>query len=596
MKASFKPLGLAAAVAAASAGFAGVANAQSVTYDGWQSGVSTDMAIAGNGIGDAAWVPYYTVSNGWTTGISVINTSEYTQVVKVRLRRGSDSMDALDINLVMSPKDVWTANIREEGGDIYLVTEDTTCTVPAGNDGEGRFKMAPLYREGAEEGYIEIIGMGKPDAQWGITNEDLNTSDGERTGIAQAAKHVNGEPRSCESARQNFFSQNSRVLDDQGLTAPDYGQFNPGVTRMEWWDDLDDVGDDDVDPDLVEIYYEDAGDFLRVSYLIRDAESGIEFGNEALHLTNFSDEPMMSNQQFGLFAGDFTGFDFPDLNGGSPVDYTENPARGNQNRSHPGGTPTIGGGTFEQVRRIMGIETVMNDWSTNPGLGVATDWVVTFPGQYTMLDYYLYTVGEVQGLFDCGEENPADDEDEIGECDFRDLPVRAEFVGTFDREEGEPPAGEGGLVVSPSIPGQSVATRFEYEVNTVEWTDGDSESVFGSQYAVSVDVSALDQPFGWAELAVSSDNETSDGENRAAAELQLNGGTTSAPAICDFPPLGETEDVGLDDPLPQWACVEVVNEGIPMIGFVAWERSFPNNPDRNYGRIVEHAWTSASED
>ena len=239
----------------------------------------------------------------------------------------------------------------------------------------------------------------------------------------------------------------------------------------------------------------------------------------------------------------------------------------------------------------------MNDWSTNPANGVATDWVVTFPGQYTMLDYYLYTVGEVNGLFDCGEENPTDDEDEIGECDFRDLPVRAEFVGTFDRKGGKPPAGEGGLVASPSIPGQSVATQFKYEVNTVEWTDGgDSDSVFGSQYAVSVNVSALDQPFGWAELAVSSDNETSDSTNRAGAELGLNGGTTRAPAICDFPPLGETEDVGLANDLRQLACVNVENEGIPMIGFVAWQRSFPNNPDRNYGRIVEHAWTSGSPD
>ena len=45
MKANFKPLSLAAAVAAASAGYAGVANAQTV---------------ANNGLGDLALVPYYT--------------------------------------------------------------------------------------------------------------------------------------------------------------------------------------------------------------------------------------------------------------------------------------------------------------------------------------------------------------------------------------------------------------------------------------------------------------------------------------------------------------------------------------------------------
>lgn len=560
MKATFKPLGLAAAVAAASVGYAGAVNAQ----------ISTNMAIAGNGIGDAAFVPYYTVSNGWTTGISLINTSEYTQVVKVRLRRGSDSMDALDINLVMSPKDTWTANIREEGGDIYLITDDNTCTVPEGNDGEGRFKMAALYREGAEEGYIELIGMGRPYYQWS-DNSGLDGEFEERTAIAEAAKHVDGVPRSCDYVRQNFFSQDTDTLDEQGLLpAPDYGNFGPYYTNMEWWDDLRDVEDPDVDPDLVEIFYEDAGDFLRASYLIRDTESGIEFGNEAVHLTEFSDEPMMTNQQFGLFAGDLTGFDYPDLNGGVPFF--------NGNR-----------GTFEVVRGVLGVDSVLNDWSTNPANGVATDWVVTFPGQYTMLDYYLYTIGEVGGLFDCGGENPSNTDEDISECDFRDLPIRADFSETFDREEGGAPPGEGGLVVSPSIPGQTQATLFRYEVNTVEWTDGDSSTVFGSQYAVSVDVSALDQPYGWAQLRVSSDNETADS---GRGDAGLNGGTTNAPAICDFPPNGQFWDVGLDDEIPELTCREVVNPNIPMIGFVAWERTFAD-PSNNYGRIVQHAWTSA---
>jgi hypothetical protein len=31
-----------------------------------------------------------------------------------------------------------------------------------------------------------------------------------------------------------------------------------------------------------------------------------------------------------------------------------------------------------------------------------------------------------------------------------------------------------------------------------------------------------------------------------------------------------------------------------MIGFVAWQRSFPDNPDGNYGRAVEHSFESGS--
>jgi hypothetical protein len=29
---------------------------------------------------------------------------------------------------------------------------------------------------------------------------------------------------------------------------------------------------------------------------------------------------------------------------------------------------------------------------------------------------------------------------------------------------------------------------------------------------------------------------------------------------------------------------------VPMVGFVAWERSFPENPDGNYGRAVKHSF------
>ena len=103
MKATFKPLGLAIAVATASAGYAGIANAQTLA----------DNA----GLGNLGIVPYYTVNSGYTTGVSVINTSAFTQVVKVRMRRAVDSMDALDFNVVLSPFDVWTGYVQQEAAN-----------------------------------------------------------------------------------------------------------------------------------------------------------------------------------------------------------------------------------------------------------------------------------------------------------------------------------------------------------------------------------------------------------------------------------------------------------------------------------------------
>ena len=142
MKATLKPLSLAVAVASAS--YVGTINAQ--------------PTLAGNsGLGDLAIVPYYTVRAGWNTGVSVINTSASTQVVKIRMRRATDSMDAMDFNVVMSPNDTWTGFIKEEAGAISWVTGDSSCTVPD----KAVLTMPSKFRLGADEGYLEILAMGR---------------------------------------------------------------------------------------------------------------------------------------------------------------------------------------------------------------------------------------------------------------------------------------------------------------------------------------------------------------------------------------------------------------------------------------------------
>ena len=65
---------------------------------------------------------------------------------------------------------------------------------------------------------------------------------------------------------------------------------------------------------------------LKVSYFIRDNATGIEFGDNAVHLRDFLDAPAITNQQYGLLSGDLNGFEFPDLNGGVPLEKVGNDA------------------------------------------------------------------------------------------------------------------------------------------------------------------------------------------------------------------------------------------------------------------------------
>jgi hypothetical protein len=522
MNTKFKPLGLVAAVAAATAGYAGIASAQG-------------PVLAGNSdLGNLALIPYYTVRDGNVTGVHITNTGDLTEVVKVRLRRGTDSMDALDFNLILSPQDVWTGFIAAEGNNIVFNTTDNSCTAPATVN--GKFTMPPIYRTDADEGYIEVIGMGSAVA-------------GEPISIA-ALHGADGVPADCELVRDNFFALNATR---GGVTV---GVID-GTSSLQRNKALN-------DNELSE--YGSPSNALKVSYFIRDGEGGREFGNSATHIAGFLSSAAITNQQRGLFSGDLLGFDYPDLNGGIP----------GQER-----------GRFNDLREVLGSDSVINDWSANGDLNVGTDWVITFPGQYTMLNlphYFasLLTAG-LEDAIPCNAGLPlADGEFEgvEGACDHRDIPAVANFV-VYDREEqqlADPEVPDGSLVVSPAlppVPGQPPSALLPFEVNVVQWG---VEPVLGSENApLSV---AVPGQFGWAELSVTS----------APGKVQ---------AICDASESSSGVNIAAGVPsiiaaVTAYNCdsTDVVPR-IPKIGFVAWERSFPGNPDANYGRIVEHSYGSA---
>ena len=545
MKAMFKPLGLATAVAAVTAGYAGVASAQSYTE-----------RSVGN-LGDLAIIPYYTVQDNWVTGVHITNTSSRTQVVKLRLRRATDSMDAMDFNLILSPYDVWTGFLSDDSGNVVFATDDNSCTAPLRAD--GRFEMPFIFRTGAEEGYIEVISMGSPE------DED--------EAIAVAAKHgSDGVPFDCVSVESNFFANGS--WSKKGVYDSE--------TTYQAVSDAEDYSDSDCDDDegatICENDYVDSDNTLKVSYFMRDAASGTEFGGNAVHISDFSPfQPWMSNQETGLFSGDIFGFDYPDLNGGV-LGYGD--ARG----------------LFNVLRQenILGVSEVLNDWSVNPGLNVQTDWVVTMPGQYTMFDYYVYAAVAGFNVANCGKlDNPTTAiDDGTAQCDFRDIPVEANLT-LWDREEGQISPEEGGLTISPAPPGTVNKLIFPNEVNVVEWTDGTSEGFLDSAVAISIDASPLGI-YGWASLSVTAQKKAATTGSPAVPSPTAN---SNGQAICEFVgPAGTPGGVAAVPSHtmrqgPTYTANGTVCQsaygGIPIVGFAAWQRSFPANPDANYGRLID---------
>ena len=328
--------------------------------------------------------------------------------------------------------------------------------------------------------------------------------------------------------------------------------------------------------------YVDSGDVLKVSYFIRDNATGIEFGDNAVHLGGFLTAPTLTNQQYSVLSGDLNGFDFPDLNGGVP------------RSSAGGGAIQRAGFQALRARGALGATAVLNEWSANPANGVELDWVLTLPGQYTMLRLPQYaaslsgagrpwapTLGAAGKLVAnprCprvstpaarardAAGNPA------GACDYRDLPV-ALHVTAYSREAFAGPVAASELVVSPAPPAAVQATYLPRSVNVLTLGGRPGAGALGHSDA-HIDVDR-GQPYGWVSARVTS----ADRDVRVCDWDFANDASTSSG-------FGAPAGAALTGSM---VCSALAG-GVPVIGFTAWSRRVAANPEASYGRIVEHSY------
>ncbi len=179
--------------------------------------VSNAVNLNSDGVGQVLVYPYYTVNNGLNTLISVVNTTDLVKAVKVRFLEGKNSRECLDFNLYMSPYDVWTAALLETdaGGNAKIITNDTSCTVPAISGQEFLpFAYTGAFDDGigsslerCTEGHFEMIEMGT------VIGAD-----------AIAATHVGGgAPSSCATINGNWSPVVGQWIVDStvNMVAPD---------------------------------------------------------------------------------------------------------------------------------------------------------------------------------------------------------------------------------------------------------------------------------------------------------------------------------------------------------------------------------------
>jgi hypothetical protein len=168
--------------------------------------------------GQVVLLPYYTVNNNFITNFTVTNTSDLYKVVRVRLLDSRISADLLNINLYLSPYDVWNATLRmnPETGLPNLITEDESCTYPPKSQFQAGQDLQNIYavttNEDLTQGYLEIIEIGDiadgegpaPDGGVeaeidieGIADGIVNLTAGDRSIPQGLLQGSDGQPADC---------------------------------------------------------------------------------------------------------------------------------------------------------------------------------------------------------------------------------------------------------------------------------------------------------------------------------------------------------------------------------------------------------------
>ena len=486
---------LPAAIAlAGSLGFAAAANAVIVNHDG---------------LGEVLLYSYYTTEDGNDSLINITNTTGQVKAVKVRFVESMNSQEVLDFNLYLSPYDVWTGAVTKTANGAKLVTNDTSCTVPAIPAGGAEFRNyeyadiagvssvgnysqgngGPQGTDRTRTGYLEVIEMGwvydcPADGSGGTSCPSTLTP-------ATWATHVNGKPALCAGIAALWTDSRSpwaRGFTNFLVSAPTGGLYGSSIiVNVE--------GGTDISEDATALSY---------------------FSDTVLHFAPGSTKPSLL-QADDWFVLDDGSYGYADTG-------------------------------IDAVSAVLMKRSIANDYLTVAALNASTDWVVTMPTKRFYVNGWTpANAAEREAGFTV---SPATSSPEP----FTSFWTSTELDGVagtaceqigityWNQEEGEKTPS--GIDFSPAPPGDAPFSLC-YEANVIHINGG---SVVGGGYTDSNLDLASGFDAGW--ISVNLDNNLGGIENP-------NNGQTYHRAV---------DITVLDSP---WGSGYGYVTGLPVIGFSA---------------------------
>jgi hypothetical protein len=367
--------------------------------------------------GQVALLPYYTVNNNFITNFTVTNTKNSYKAVRVRLVDSKISADLLNINLYLSPYDVWNATLRKDPdtGLPNLLTEDESCTYPensqfkAGADFENPYTV--ITEDDLTEGYIEIIEMGEiadgsgPASDGGYTAEiaangvaDGLIATGDRS-IPSGLLHNNeGLPADCSVVIDAWNAGAASTTNVNGFEAGNMGEEG--------------IASDEGDSSLPYDHSHNAGlvaptGGINAYGIMIDVANGAAFVQEGVHIDGYTtqsqhylpDDPV-NYRLPSLASGDIRQTYITNANGddmkGDTMPLTEYDTGALQDISPRPSVPM--GSNPLPIAAILSTETVDAPYFIESNINGITDMVLTFP----MKKHGIYIGGTLTNQLDSG--------------------------------------------------------------------------------------------------------------------------------------------------------------------------------------------------
>lgn len=463
---------------------------------------SDAVRLGTDGHGQALIYPLYTArsttsGNAYVTAVSVINPTASAKAVKVRFLEGKAGAEVLDFNLFLSQYDVWTAGIIAAGPGAGIFTLDNSCTTPRVSNSSA---SPTMFRNGT------YVGDGYADT--------LDRTYEGYLEILEMGAIVSGS------------TLEARVTHKQDLSAPNASKPLCSDVPLTA----------DVPAGLVK----PSGGLMGNASFI-NINDGTDVAIDAIALTQWSDSVQWSPP----------GSVHPNLTDATPAVSTVVDSR-------PAGDAMIVSrwqNGRDAVSAVLMTDLIRNDFTVEPAIKAATDWIVTMPTKRFYMNRLVGTAPfATQGAPDAGQR--------VG-------------MAYFDREEQTP----GQLICDLKIfcpPNQR--SELAYATTTIPWVinSGRSSSglVLGGR-SVSGGLVGLNTNFinGWGEMRLSAE---------ATAALVAPAGMSIVTDTL----------TGVTTP-----NVNVTYYGLPVVGFAAQSYSTTGLPGvnanvlSNYGGSFVHKVT-----